>query len=69
MLSLFSWSFIRRLLVLLINCQNLEIFGRAMPYLKVITIAGFLVSSEVINATLKLTITVAKNLQGIKKLY
>ena len=40
-----------------------------MPYLKVITIAGFFVSPEVIDATLKLTITVAKNLQGIKKLF
>ena len=40
-----------------------------MPYLKVITTAGFLVSLEVINATQKLTKTVAKKLQGIKKLY
>ena len=40
-----------------------------MPYLKVITTAGFLVSPEVINATVKLTITVAKKLQGIKKLF
>ena len=39
-----------------------------MPYLKAITTAGFLVSREVINATLKLTKTVAKKLQGIKKL-
>ena len=62
----------RRLLVLLINCQNQEIekvFGRAMPYWKVITTARFLVSLEVINATLKLTIIVAKKLHGIKKLF
>ena len=38
-------------------------------YLKAITTARFLVSLEVINATLKLTKTVAKKLQGIKKLY
>ena len=31
-----------------------------MPYLKAITTAGFLASLEVINATLKLTKTVAK---------
>ena len=42
---------------------------RAMPYLKAVTTAGFLVSLEVINATLKLTMTVAKKLQGIKKLF
>ena len=36
-----------------------EVFGRAMPYLKAITTAGFLVCLEVINVTLKLTITVA----------
>ena len=36
-----------------------------MPYLKAKTTAGFFVSAEVINATLKLTITVAKKLQGI----
>ena len=34
-----------------------------MPYLKVITTARFLVSPEVISATLKLTIIVAKKLQ------
>ena len=39
-----------------------------MPYLKVITTAGFLVIPEVINATLKVTITVTKKLQDIKKL-
>ena len=38
-----------------------------MPYLKVIKQLR-LVSQEVINATLKLTKTVAKELQGIKKL-
>ena len=46
-----------------------EILGRAMSYLKAITTATFLVSLEVINATLKLTKTVAKKLQGIKKLF
>ena len=40
-----------------------EVLGR--PYLKAITTAGFLVSLEIINATLKLTKTVAKKLQGI----
>ena len=40
-----------------------------MPYSKAITTAGFLVSPEVINATLKFTIAVAKKLQGIKKLF
>ena len=44
-----------------------EVLGR--PYLKAKTTAGFLVSLEIINATLKLTKTVAKKLQGIKKLY
>ena len=46
-----------------------QVLERAMPYLKAITTAGFLVSLEVINATLKLTKTVAKKLQGIKKLF
>ena len=46
-----------------------EVLGRAMPYLKVITTVEFLVSLEVINATQKLTKTIAKKLQGIKKLY
>ena len=40
-----------------------------MPYLKAITTAGFLLGPEVINATLKLTLIVAKKLQGIKKLF
>ena len=35
-----------------------------MPYLKATTTAGFLVSPEVINATLKLTIVVAKKATG-----
>ena len=39
------------------------------PYLKAITTPRFLVSLELINATLTLTKTVAKKLQGIKKLY
>ena len=46
-----------------------EDLEKAMPYLKAITTAGFLVSLEVINATLKLTKTVAEKLQGIKKLF
>ena len=46
-----------------------EVLERAMPYLKVITTPRFLVSLEVIKATLKLTKTVAKKLQGIKKLF
>ena len=45
-----------------------KVFGRAMSYLKAITTAGFLVCLEVINATQKLTKTVAKKLQDIKKL-
>ena len=72
MLSLFSRSFIRRLLVLLINCQNQEMekfLERAMSYLKAITTAGFLVRLKVINATLKLAKTVAKKLHVIKKLF
>ena len=46
-----------------------KVLERAMPYLKAITTAGFLVSLEVINATPKLTKTVAKKLQGIMKLF
>ena len=46
-----------------------EVLKRAMPYLKAITTTGFLVSLEVINATLKLTKSVVKKLQGIKKLF
>ena len=46
-----------------------KVHGRAMPYLKAITTSGFLVDLEVINATLKLGKTVAKKLQGIKKLF
>ena len=46
-----------------------EVLEKAMPYLKAIITAGFLVSLEVINATLKLTKTVEKKLQGIKKLF
>ena len=45
-----------------------KVLGRAMPCLKAITTAGFLASIEVIIATLKLTKTVAKMLQGIKNL-
>ena len=43
-----------------------EILDRAMPYF---TTPGFLVSLDVINATLYFTKTVAKKLQGIKKLF
>ena len=46
-----------------------EVLERAMPYLKAITTPRLLVSLEVIKATLKLTETVAKKLQGIKKLF
>ena len=46
-----------------------KVLGRAMLYLKAITTAGFLVSLEVIIATLKLIKTVARKLQGIKKLF
>ena len=46
-----------------------KVVGKAMPYLKALAAAGFLVSLEVINATLKLTKTVAKKLQSIKKLF
>ena len=46
-----------------------EVLERAMPYLKAKITAECLVSLEVINATLKLTKTVAKKLQGIKKLF
>ena len=47
--------------------KNKEVFGRAMFYVKATT-PGFLVTLEVINATLNLTKPVAKKLQGIKKL-
>ena len=46
-----------------------KVIERAMPYLRAITAAGFLVSLEVINATLNLTKTVAKKLRGIQKLF
>ena len=46
-----------------------EVLERPMPYLKAMTTAGFLASVEVFNATLKLTKTAAKQLQGIKKLF
>ena len=49
--------------------RNGEVLERDMPYLKAITTAGFLVSLEVINAALKLTKTVARKLQGFKKLF
>ena len=40
-----------------------------MFYVKATTTLGFLVSLEVINATLNLTKAVAKKLQGIKKVF
>ena len=49
--------------------RDRKVLGRATPYLKAITTPGFLFSLGVINATLKLTKTVAKKLQGIKKLF
>ena len=49
--------------------SRVGVLERAMPCLKAITTAGFLVSLEVINAALKLPKTVAKKLQGIKKLF
>ena len=71
MLSLFSKSFIMWLLVLiqLSESRDGEVLERAMPYLKAKITAECLVSLEVINATLKLTKTVAKKLQGVKKLF
>ena len=47
--------------------RNGEVLERS--YLKAITTARFLVSLEIINATLKLTKTFAKKLKGIKKSY
>ena len=49
--------------------RNGEFLGRAMFYVKAKTTPGFLVSPEVVNATLNLTKPVAKKLQGIKKLF
>ena len=52
--------------------RNGEVLQRAMPYLKAtkaIRTAGFLVSLEVINPTLKFTKPAAKKLQGIEKLF
>ena len=46
-----------------------KVLGSAIPYLKAITTSGFLVGLEFFNATLKLSKTVAKKLQGIKKLF
>ena len=46
-----------------------KVLERTLPYLKAIKTAGFLVSLEVINATLKLIKTAARKLQGIKKLF
>ena len=49
--------------------RNGKVLERPMPYSKAITTAGVLISLEVINATLKLTKTVAKKLHIIKKLF
>ena len=49
--------------------RDRKVLGRAVPYLKAITTAGFLVSLEIIIATLKLTKTVATKLHGINKLF
>ena len=49
--------------------RNGEVLERPMPYSKAITTAGVLVILEVINATLKLTKRITKELQGIKKLF
>ena len=46
-----------------------EVLERTMPHLRAITTPWFLVSLDVINATLKLNKTVAKKLQDIKKLF
>ena len=46
-----------------------EVLERAMPCFKAITTVEFLISLEAINTTLKHTKTVAKKLQGIKKLF
>ena len=72
MLSLFSRSFYPAVvgsLDQLLESRDGIGLERAMSYLKAITTAGFLVSLEVINATLNLTKPVAKKLQGIKKLF
>ena len=53
----------------LLESRDGEVLERAMLYLKVVTTPRFLVSLEVINASLKLTKTVAKKLQAIKKLF
>ena len=73
MLSLFLRSFIQWLLVgyldQLLKSRDGKVLGRAMSYVKATTTPGFLVSLEVINATLNLTKPVAKKLRCIKKLF
>ena len=72
MLSLFSRSFIPAVVGSLDQLSELrdgKVLERALPCLKAITTAGFLVSLEVINTTLKLIKTVAKKLQDIKKIF
>ena len=49
--------------------RNGEVLERAMSYLKAITTAGFLVNLEVINATLKLTKTIAKSYRASKNYF
>ena len=53
----------------LLESRDGEVLGRAMFYVKATTTPGFVVSLEVINATLKLTKPVAKKLQDMKKLF
>ena len=69
MLSLFSRSFpaVVGFLDQLSKSRDGEVLGR--PSVKAITTTKFLVDLEIINATLKLTKTVAKKFHGIKKLY
>ena len=45
--------------------RDIKVLGKAMPYLKAIATAGFLVSLEVIIATLKLTKTIAKKTESV----
>ena len=46
-----------------------DVLEMTMPYLKAITTAGFLVSLEFINATLKLIKTVAKSFKALKNYF
>ena len=69
MLSLFSRSFIPAVvgyLDQLSEPRDEEVLGRAMFYVKATTTSGFLVSLDVINATLKLTKPVTKSYRILK---